>query len=167
VIIRGVTDPSLSLEIVCEHYETLKNDTTANIFLGKVIIPLFPFQTKTPKRQWYKLLGSHGDNDGLDRGEVCLNISWHFNPELDVPRRKPSVVDTSHSSQPRPHRPETAYDDSFIISSMLKYAKMPMRELTVSDQVHIIEERHKCMGEVLIYHRIFPKCCSSMYTSVG
>lgn len=83
LIIQGVTDPSLSLEIVCEDHDTLSND-----FMGKVIIPLFPFETKVPKRQWYKLLDSHGNADGVNRGEVELNICWRFNPDLVVSKSK-------------------------------------------------------------------------------
>jgi hypothetical protein len=79
---QGVTDPSLSLEIVCEDHDTLTND-----FMGKVIIPLFPFETKVAKRQWYKLLDSHGNADGVNRGEVELNICWRFNPDLVVKKK--------------------------------------------------------------------------------
>lgn len=83
LIMKNVFDPSLSLEIVCEDHDTLSND-----FMGKVIIPLFSFEDKAPQLKWYKLLDSHGNADGVNRGEVELNICWRFNPDLADNKKK-------------------------------------------------------------------------------
>eukprot|EP00602_Paraphysomonas_sp_CaronLab_P003319 CAMPEP_0185019240 /NCGR_PEP_ID=MMETSP1103-20130426/1865_1 /TAXON_ID=36769 /ORGANISM="Paraphysomonas bandaiensis, Strain Caron Lab Isolate" /LENGTH=1852 /DNA_ID=CAMNT_0027549443 /DNA_START=18 /DNA_END=5573 /DNA_ORIENTATION=+ len=77
LVFQGVRDPSLSLEILVEDHDTLSND-----FMGKVIIPLFQFEDKKPLKKWYKLLDSHGNADGVNRGEVELNIVWRFNPDV-------------------------------------------------------------------------------------
>ena len=39
----------------------------------------------------YKLLDSHGNADGVNRGEVELNICWRFNPELVQAEKKGGV----------------------------------------------------------------------------
>jgi hypothetical protein len=137
--------------------------------MGSIEIPLSsikPYGFATD--QWYPLRKCGRMKDVS--GEMHIVAFFSGPPAGDGPYIElgvPSVVDLSPPSQQRPHHLETANDDSFVISSMLKYAKMPLRELTVSGEVFIREDMHQSMGERLIYHRIFPKCSASIYTSVG
>jgi hypothetical protein len=79
LVIPGVTDPSLSLEIEVEDW-----DPAVNEFMGKTILPLISFEDKKAVRKWYKLNNQLGNADGVNRGEVELFICWRFNPEVKV-----------------------------------------------------------------------------------
>lgn len=79
LVIPGVTDPSLSLEIEVEDW-----DPAVNEFMGKAILPLITFEDKKPVRKWYKLNNQLGNADGVNRGEVELFIVWRFNPDVTV-----------------------------------------------------------------------------------
>ncbi len=77
LILPGVTDPSLSLEIEVEDW-----DAAVNEFMGKVILPLYTFEDKRPVKKTYKLNNKQGNADGVNRGEIDLLICWRFNPDV-------------------------------------------------------------------------------------
>lgn len=74
-IFTGPSDNSLSLVAIVEDHNDLK---TAD-FMGKVSIPLGPFNDKKPQKKWYKLRNKLLEVDGIDRGEIELLIQWKFN----------------------------------------------------------------------------------------
>lgn len=82
-----VEDESLSLEFIVEDEDLVKND-----FMGKVIVPLGPFQNKKAVRKWYKLKDENGNTDSKPRGEIELVIWWHFNLELKLNPKKESIL---------------------------------------------------------------------------
>ena len=81
-----VDDESLSLDIVVEDEDLVKND-----FMGKVIVPLGSFENKKAVRKWYKLKDANGNADTKPRGEIELVIWWHFNIELKLNPKKEGI----------------------------------------------------------------------------
>lgn len=81
-----VDDESLSLDIVVEDEDLVKND-----FMGKVIVPLGSFENKKAVRKWYKLKDPNGNADTKPRGEIELVIWWHFNIELKLNPKKEGI----------------------------------------------------------------------------
>jgi hypothetical protein len=79
LVIPGVTDPSLSLEIEVEDW-----DPAVNEFMGKIIFPLIEFEDKRAVRKWHKLNNQLGNADGINRGEIELYICWRFNPDVKI-----------------------------------------------------------------------------------
>lgn len=71
-----VTSPHESLEVIMED-----EDVTMNDFMGKVIVPLLYLEDKHLEKRWHPLLNSDGLEDGVNRGEVMLQLKWTFNPD--------------------------------------------------------------------------------------
>jgi hypothetical protein len=76
LILSPVLESHLAMEVVVEDHDKL---SISNDFLGKIYLPLKDFVTKKPTLKWYKLLNEHGESDGKDRGEVCLQVQWCYN----------------------------------------------------------------------------------------
>src|SRR3546814_4781178 len=55
-------------------------DATMNDFMGKVNIPLLYLEDKHTETRWHALLNEDGLDDGVNRGEVMLQLKWTFNP---------------------------------------------------------------------------------------
>ena len=66
-----------SIEIVMEDVDMLAND-----FMGKLTLPMEPFQDKKPSRKWHRLKNSKGVSDAEKRGDLELLIHWKFNPSI-------------------------------------------------------------------------------------
>eukprot|EP00604_Paraphysomonas_vestita_P002816 CAMPEP_0174818892 /NCGR_PEP_ID=MMETSP1107-20130205/1828_1 /TAXON_ID=36770 /ORGANISM="Paraphysomonas vestita, Strain GFlagA" /LENGTH=1810 /DNA_ID=CAMNT_0016031457 /DNA_START=453 /DNA_END=5885 /DNA_ORIENTATION=- len=79
LVIPGVTDPSLSVEIEVEDW-----DPAVNEFMGKTILPLITFEDKRTVTKWYKLGNQQGNIDATNRGEIQLKICWRFNPDVII-----------------------------------------------------------------------------------
>ena len=79
-IFSGVMDSALSLVAVVEDHNDIK---TAD-FMGRVSIPLAPFNDKKPSKKWYKLRNKTLEVDGIDRGEIELLIHWKFSVQVDI-----------------------------------------------------------------------------------
>lgn len=85
--IEYVDDAALSLDIVVEDEDLVKND-----FMGKTVIPLGSFEDKKAVRKWYKLKDQNGNADSQPRGEIELVVWWHFNLELKLNPKKEGLL---------------------------------------------------------------------------
>ena len=78
-VFSGFVDYTKSLEVKVEDYEF---GMPSNNFIGTAFIDLRSFADKKPRQNWYELGNKKGENDGVKRGEIELQIHWKFNPAI-------------------------------------------------------------------------------------
>lgn len=79
-----VEDPQLAMEVTVED----QNDVMSSEFMGRFVVPLSDFYDQQPVRQMYRLMSKEGESDGVDRGQVELEIQWTYDPKLATTAKK-------------------------------------------------------------------------------
>jgi hypothetical protein len=87
LVLEDVTDLTKTCEVIVFDYDLNGSD-----FMGKVRLPLRQYADKQPVRRWFKLGNTGGDFDHTPRGEVELQVTWHFNPQLLAKKKKTSIL---------------------------------------------------------------------------
>ena len=79
IVYQAIEDPSLAIRIDCEDY-----NLTGATHIGSLALSLKDFDDQKPSRKWYKLKSKHMEADGVERGELELQIQWKFTVESEA-----------------------------------------------------------------------------------
>jgi hypothetical protein len=79
IVYQAIDDPSLAIRIDCEDY-----NLTGATHIGSLALSLKEFDDQKPSRKWYKLKSKHMEADGVERGELELQIQWKFSTESEA-----------------------------------------------------------------------------------
>ena len=146
LVFADVHDISKSIEVIVEDYDMSGTD-----FMGKVLIQLRDLSDKKPIRRWYKLGNKSGEMDEVKRGEVELQVWWHFNPALLANKKRHSMFESIRnmgSILVPPQEDSEDEDDSEATPTLETKKTQAQIDAEEEEKKKIEEDEKKARGDI-------------------